>query len=381
MENHHDLKTSPKALTLLKILWGSLPPLFFIAAIIILAILISSKSAALKEEKAAALKQEEPATNVVTIKATPMPIRDRINLPGVIEPWIKLTLLSEVSGKVVRKVKDEGSSVQKGELIAVIDARDYENTLISAKASYHLALVSKERMEKLYREKLSTRSQLDDAEAMLETSKARMDSAALNVERCSIRSPLSGILNKLHIESGDYLNITAPVADILQIDKVKVTIGIPESDVHAIRRIDHFEVKIDALHGSIYPAKKHFLSKSTDTFARLYDLVVTIDNPEGKILPDMFARVEIVKQKIDHAITLPIFSIITINNDHIAYVVKDNIVQARKIELGMQEGWKVQVTEGIQPDEHVVVVGQRSVNEGQKVNVIKTISHLEELSG
>ena len=87
------------------------------------------------------------------------------------------------------------------------------------------------------------------------------------------------------------------------------------------------------------------------------------------------------KKTIANAVSLPIFSIITIDNDHIAYVVKDNIVHTRKVALGMQEGWKVQVTEGIEPDEDVVVVGQRSVNDGQKVNVIKTVTTLEELSG
>jgi multidrug efflux pump subunit AcrA (membrane-fusion protein) len=95
----------------------------------------------------------------------------------------------------------------------------------------------------------------------------------------------------------------------------------------------------------------------------------------------MFARVEIVKQEIENAITLPLFSVITINEENIVYVVKDNVVRSRKIELGMQEGWRIQVTKGLEPNEHVVVVGQRSVNDGQKVNIIKTVSNLEALSG
>ena len=84
----------------------------------------------------------------------------------------------------------------------------------------------------------------------------------MNVERCSISAPISGIVDKVHIETGDYLNIAAPVADILQIDKIKVAVGIPESDVSAVRRVDHFEVRIDALDGRIFPAEKHFLSRS-----------------------------------------------------------------------------------------------------------------------
>jgi membrane fusion protein (multidrug efflux system) len=381
MENHHIRSDKKKKIMLLKIIWGSLPPLFFIFLIFLLGMFITSKSKTLEEEKKAALKIEDQAVNVVTMRVTPMPIRDRINLPGVIEPWVKLKILSEVSGKVIQKVIDEGVTVKKGDLIAVIDSRDYDNTWLSSKAMYQASLASKERVEKLYNKQLATRSQLDDALAMAETRSAQMDSAKLNVERCSIRSPISGILNKLYIENGNYLNISASVANILQIDKVKVTIGIPESDVNAIRQVDNYEVKIDALDGKTFQAKKLFLSKTTNSLARLYDLELTIPNSEGEILPDMFARVEIVKQKIEQAIALPLFSIITIDNEHIAYVVKDNIVHSQKVELGLQEGWKVQITKGIKQDEDVVVVGQRSVNEGQKVNIIKTVSNLEALSG
>ena len=381
MENQNNQEGQQKKVALLRFLWGILPLFLFFTAIIVLSMSVGAKKAALQEEKKTALKKEEQKTNVVTMTVSPTPIRDRINLPGVTEPWVKLTILSEVNGKVLRKMKEEGAHVQKGEVIAVLDARDYQNALVSAQASYHLALTSKERMEKLYREKLATRSQLDDAEAMVETSKAQMDTAALNVERCSINAPISGILNKIHIEAGDYLNIAASVADIIQIDKVKVSVGIPESDVNAIRAVDSFEVRIDALDGRVFQAKKHFLSSSTNSLARLYELVVTIPNPNGEILPDMFARVEIVKKTVENAVSLPIFSIITIDNDHIAYVVKDEVAHSRKVELGMQEGWKVQVTEGIAPDDQVVVVGQRSVNDGQKVNVIKTVTSLEELSG
>ena len=150
MENQNHPKDQKK-MAVLRFIWASLPLLFFFTLIIVLSVSISAKKAALEEEKKTALKKEEQKTNVVTMKVSPAPIQDRINLPGVTEPWVKLTILSEVNGKVLRKIKEEGAPVQEGELIAVLDARDYQNALISAQASYHLALTSKERMEKLYR--------------------------------------------------------------------------------------------------------------------------------------------------------------------------------------------------------------------------------------
>ncbi|MBW1897887.1 MAG: efflux RND transporter periplasmic adaptor subunit [Deltaproteobacteria bacterium] len=371
----------PLKYRMLKLLWGSLPILVFLLVIVLLGYMVGSKSKALETERKAALKESDSSVNVVTMEMKPKSIRDRINLPGVVEPWVKLKILSEVRGKIIQKIANKGAEVRKGDIIAIIDSRDYENTLISAKASYRAALSSKERIDKLYRQQLATRSQLDDATAMVDMGKARTDSAKLNLDRCTIRSPISGVLNRSYFESGQYMNISDPIAEVLQIDKVKVVIGIPESDVNAVRSVDEYEVKIDALSGKFFQAKKHFLSKSTNSMARLYNLELTIENPSGEILPDMFARVEIIKEVIDNAITLPLFSVITINEENIVYVVKGDIVQSRKIELGMQEGWRVQVTKGLEPNEHVVVVGQRSVNDGQKVNIIKTVSNLEALSG
>ena len=373
--------SKPFKYRVLKLIWGSFPILFFLLMIVVLGYMVGAKSKALEAEKKAALKESDSSVNVVTMEMKPKSIRDRINFPGAVEPWVKLKILSEVRGKVVQKVIDEGAEVRKGDLVAIIDPRDYENALISSKASYQAALSSKERIDKLYQEQLATRSQLDDATAMVDMGKAQMDSAKLNFDRCTIRSPISGILNRLYFESGQYMNISDPIAEVLQIGKVKVIIGIPESDVNAVRSVDDYEVKIDALNGKIFQAKKYFLSKSTDSMARLYNLELEIENPSGEILPDMFARVEIVKAEIDNAITIPLFSVITINGENIVYVVKGDIVQSRKIELGMQEGWRVQVTKGLEPNEHVVVVGQRSVNDGQKVNIIKTVSNLEALSG
>ncbi|MFO7560062.1 MAG: efflux RND transporter periplasmic adaptor subunit [Desulfobacterales bacterium] len=365
----------------LKLIWGSLPILFSLLVIIALGYAVGSKSKALEAEKKAALKESDSSVNVVTMEMKPESIRDRINFPGAVEPWVKLKILSEVRGKIIQKVVDEGSEVGKGDIIAIIDSRDYENALISAKASYQAALSSRDRIEKLYQEQLATRSQLDDATAMVDMGKAQMDSAKLNFDRCTIRSPISGILNRRYFEPGQYMNISDPIAEVLQIDKVKITLGIPESDVNAVCSVDDYEVKIDALGGKTFHAKKYFLSKSTDSMARLYTLELEIENPSGEILPDMFARVEIVKAEIENAIIIPLFSVITINGENIVYVVNDDIVQSRKIELGLQEGWRVQVTKGLEPSEHVVVVGQRSVNDGQKVNIIKTVSNLEALSG
>jgi len=366
----------------LRRIWGALPSLFLTALIVVVVMLfgrIQSESKILEEQKKTQMRQKQPDVNVVTLELAPAPIRDRINLPGITQPWVKLDVLTEVSGKVAKKAVEEGNSVRKGDVIAVFDSRDYQNAYNSLKALYQAASATLTRLEKLHEGQLTTRSQLDDARAQAENYRASMDTAELNLERCTLRAPISGLINRLYIDNGQFLNHADKVAEILQIGQIKVRVGIPESDVDAVRNLEDFNIKIDALNGKIFSAKKYFLSRTADTEARLYNLDLAVDNAGGEILPDMFARVEIVKKEVPEGLSLPLYSIITRNNETIVYVCKDNKSYSRKIVTGLQEGWRVEITQGLDAGEQVIVVGQRSVNDDQTVNVVRRLKSIEEL--
>ena len=366
----------------LKRIWGVLPALslvFLLLIVVVLSVWIKAESKALKAEKLASLKQNRPAVNVVVLDLVPMPIQDRISLPGVVEPWVKLQILAEVHGKVTKKALEDGATVKKGDIIAMIDFRDYENSLKSAKASYKVAIADFESIEKLYKEQLSTRSEFDNALAQVENSKAAMDNAALNLDRCKIIAPLSGVVNRIFIEEGQYLNIADPVAEILQTDRVKVNVGIPESDVDAVRSLTDFDVTIDALDGKILKGKKHFLSSTADSMARLYNLDIVLENKNKQILPDMFARVEIIKKEVPEGISVPLYTVISRDEGHIVYVINDDRAHSRKVELGLLEGWLVEIKKGLKAGEKVIVVGHRSVNDGEKVNVVRSVKDPKEI--
>jgi len=366
----------------LRRIWGALPSLFLTTLIVVVVMLfgrIQSESKILEEQKKTQMRQKQPDVNVVTLELAPAPIRDRINLPGITQPWVKLDVLTEVSGKVAKKAVEEGNSVRKGDVIAVFDSRDYQNAYNSLKALYQAASATLTRLEKLHEGQLATRSQLDDARAQAENYRASMDTAELNLERCTLRAPISGLINRLYIDNGQFLNHADKVAEILQIGQIKVRVGIPESDVDAVRNLEDFNIKIDALNGKIFSAKKYFLSRTADTEARLYNLDLAVDNAGGEILPDMFARVEIVKKEVPEGLSLPLYSIITRNNETIVYVCKDNKSYSRKIVTGLQEGWRVEITQGLDAGEQVIVVGQRSVNDDQTVNVVRRLKSIEEL--
>lgn len=363
-------------------LWGRLPAVALLILIIIIIGMcsqIKSQSERIKAEKLAAIKSERPAVNVVVLEVASRLIRDRLELPGEVEPNMELKILAEVRGKVENLAVEEGDFVKKGDLIAQIDKRDYENALSSASASYSLASKNFDRVKELHEKELVSRAELDSAQAELQRLESTVKSAKLNLTRCSIKAPFDGTINKLDAKEGLLLNAGELVAVILDISSVKVSVGIPESDVDAVKKLKTFDVSIDALDGKTVKGRKVFLSKSPDSRARLYELQLTVNNPGEEILPGMFARVDIVKESVADGVSVPLYAVVNRDNENFVFVEKEGTAQARLVELGIVEGWLIQISKGLEPGERVIVVGQRSLDEGQGLNVARVISDPEEL--
>lgn len=366
----HRLLTNPPLLVLL----------LLIAVIVILQTWIRSEGRTIEAQKASAQAKAQPPANVVVLELKPGTIQDRINLPGVVRPWVALTMSAEVRGKIIEKKVQEGSFVSKGTVLAMIDDRDYRNAHASAGASYHAAKASHDRISQLFQDQLATRTQLDDATALMETSKAAMDNAALEMNRCAIRVNMDGVVDKLPIETGQFLNVGDPVAQILQMDRVKIEVGIPETDVDAVRRIENFQIVVDALKKETFEGRLHQLGRSADGLARSYPLEIAVDNPDNRLLPDMFARVDIVKQKVENSLSVPLFSLITVKKEQTVFLADAGQVRQVRVRTGIQEGWRVQILEGLSAGDKVVIVGQRDMKDGAAVNVVRTVSDPEELN-
>ena len=377
---------NPKAFwaTILKFLWKFIP---FVVVLLIIGVVIlplgkkiTSKREALALQQSKEQAAVKPLTNVVTLTVIPGMIKETLSLPGVAKPWVSLDVVSQITGIVINKKVTEGRHVNKGDILAVIDKRDYQNAYDAALASYESAVATKKRLSALLKKNFVTKSNLDDASALVKTSKAALKNAKLNLNRCLIRSPLKGVVNRVHIENGKYLSPGDPVVQVLQIDKLKIEVGIPESDVDAVRKLKYFDITIDALKGKICKGEYHYLYKTSSSMARLYNLEIKVKNLDGGILPDMFARVEIIKNRDPNGLAVPMYSLVQLDNKVGVYLENSGVVHFRPVNIGFQTGWRTQVTEGLNPGDKVVVVGHRIIEDGQEVNVTKNIKSMKEIS-
>ena len=376
------MDTSDSKKKVLRFLWGIIPWLMaglILGLIVILGGRIIEEQDRRAEAKKTAMKKEVPAVRIITLTLKPERLEDKISLPAEVEAFEDLWVKAEVKGQVLDIPAKEGQSVKKGQLLVRLDDRDYRSRLARIEANFRLAKQDYGRMATLVQKNIAAESKLDEIEARFEELKAQRSEAQLSLDRTRITAPISGQLNEIKAKKGDLLDVNQQVAQILQFKKVKVTVGVPESDVAAVFDLNEAEVIIEALGNRKVKGKKIFLSRQPRTLARLYDLELMVPNPDGRILPGMFGQVELVKRVFDQALAVPLYAVITHGDESFVYVEKDGKAERRLIKLGVLVGWQVHVEAGLNPGDRVIVVGQRFLDDGQAVKIIKNVSDPSEI--
>ncbi len=361
---------------ILRFIWGTIP--WLMVALIVVFIVnmggrIKEKQTRLEEAKKAAIKKQVPAVRVITLTLKPRQLEDKINLPAQVEPYRDVWVKAEVPGQVVKVFVEEGQMLKKGQVLVKLDDRDYRSRLARIEANYELAKLNHDRTSALVKKKIAAATKLDEIEALLKDLAAQRKEARLALSRTRITSPICCLLNEIEAKEGDFVSVADPVAQILQLDQVKVTVGVPESDVAAIFDLDEAEVLIEALGKRRVRGRKVFLSRQPRTLARLYDLELVVPNPDRRILPGMFARVELVKRVFNQALAIPLYGVITQGNERFVYIEKDGRAKKRAVKLGALVGWQVHITSGLNAGDRVIVVGHRLLDDGQQVEVIKNV--------
>lgn len=378
------MKTSEYALKkhFLKWLWNYFPwivLIFFVIVVASMAGYLLEEKKRIDEAKKNAIKEENSAIKVITMTLEPRSLKDRINLPAIVESHENLWVKSEVSGQVVDILVSEGSLVEKGQILVKLDDRDYLSRLKSIEANYDLAKLEYDRISVLAEKRIAAATDLDRVNAQLKVLQSQFNEASLSLSRTAIKAPISGRLNKISAKTGDWMGFENPVAQILQIDNVKIKVGIPESDVSAVMDLEKADVIIEALNNRTVTGKKIFLSRQPGTAANLYDLELLVSNPDGRILPGMFARVELVKKVYENALVIPLYTVIAQQNEKYVFVEENGIARKRMIEPGMLSNWEIQVVSGLRAGDRVVVVGHRVLHDGQKIDIVRNVSDPREI--
>jgi membrane fusion protein (multidrug efflux system) len=345
------------------------------------------KRSRIDEERKSARAGGKEATPVVVYDVEARDVIDRLRLPGKAEAWTEVWVSAQAAGTLKSIEVAEGRDVREGDVLCRIEDKDYKAAvdgaramLDGAKAAKSLAEVQLRRMTELRRTDTVGQSDYDQAEAGLRQTtaavgqaEAGLEQAKIQLERTVVRAPVSGTIAKIPVEVGQLLGPGTRVARIVELGRIKVTVGIPEVHANKAAGVDEVALTLKAIPGRTFTGKRVYLGVEPQEKSHVYPLDLVVDNGDRLIRPGMFITADVVLEVRKRPV-IPLISIIPREKDKVVFVASEGVARRRPVEIGLIMGSslpeaEVEITSGIRAGDKLIVQGQRRVEDGDPVSV------------
>lgn len=342
-------------------------------------------------EKTEAKKGGGPVP-VRTAPATRQAVPLELRTFGAVQALQSVEIRAQVGGPITKLHFQEGQDVQTGDLLVSIDARPMEAALKLAQANLardHAlqadAAREAARQEELFKKGLSAqdaaeraRTQAEALAATVTADESAVTNASLNLEYCSVRSPLAGRVGERKVDAGNLVKANEQVlVTINQIQPVEVSFTLPQQEVARIlaaQRQGPLEVRAFAAERPdlVNIGTLTFVDNTVDTATGTIRLKGRFGNEQRTLWPGEFVSVVLRVGRDEGSLTIPVTAVMPGQKGPLVYVVKpDQTVDVRFIKLIRTHEQIAVVGDGIKEGEPVIIDGQQRLFPGAKVNVAK----------
>lgn len=315
--------------------------------------------------------------------------REFVSVSGTVAtPDAPVQVAFLVPGKVIQVAPREGDYVKKGQILAVIDPLDYRLALQAASAQAGQAKVALERsqdeynrMRFLYESKSLAENDFEKFKAAYLSARQQLDLAAANrglaqkrLGDASLHAPIDGYVSRRSIEPGQTAGPGQPVFEIVRLDPMEITVGVPETDIHLVKIGQTASIDIPALPGESFEGAVRVINVSADPQTRTYMTRIAVPNPAHRLRVGMVAEARIQGDKMADLMTLPAETILKDPQGAtivFVYYPEKGRVYARRVETGAVYGREVVIKRGLDGDEAVVFAGQGKLRDGSRVSLVK----------
>jgi membrane fusion protein, heavy metal efflux system len=321
----------------------------------------------------------------------------------ILVPEDRVAMIGPVNqGRIVRLYAGQGSRVRRGQKLADLESADidqaeadylkaladYENARRSSVAEVKLAQATYDRTRLLYEKTITAGKNLQQAEHDLDVAKASAENsvngtkAALTAARrhllilglkdstidslaskpdlaavFSLNSPIDGIVVERNATVGATVGTDANLFKIIDISRVWIDANVFEKDLQRVRMGQGVKVTVPAFPGSTFSGRVILVNSIVDPDTRTVKVRTEVPNPDGRLKPDMFANVEIVTDVNRAAISIPQSAVLNDGGKTVVFVAEGNGYKKREVHLGIQSGDRVEIVEGLNAGDKLVVKG------------------------
>ncbi|MBQ1184231.1 MAG: efflux RND transporter periplasmic adaptor subunit [Muribaculaceae bacterium] len=328
------------------------------------------------EEKKVEEKVEKPLVKVETVVSQSV---DQIgNYTATTEADVVNNITTAMPNRIKAIYVDEGQKVSKGQRLVALDdvnTDSYELQVANAEANLKNVEINYNRAVELYKIGGGTKQSVEQMELSLinaQNALASAKRALQNVkENTVLTSPISGVVTARNYDAGDMTG-QLPILTIAQVQPVKIVINVSESELAKVNNGMPAVVKFDTYGDEEFAGKVTMVAPTVDVATRTFGVEVTVANKDNRILPGMFARVELNLGTMEHVV-VPDKAVVKQpgSGNYYVYVYKDGKVSYNQVQLGQRMGDKYELISGVESGSQVVVSGQSRLANGDAVELAK----------
>ncbi|TNF50405.1 MAG: efflux RND transporter periplasmic adaptor subunit [Deltaproteobacteria bacterium] len=307
----------------------------------------------------------DKATSVKVQIVAAQDLEERFSLPGSLYAWEDLTLAAEIAGPVDWVGPEEGETLTAGQKIMTIDSVSQRANLERNRVDADIKEKAMQRLQRLVAENLVSQQEYDNSVTAYEAARQNLKLASIALQKSIIKAPVAGVLDDRMAERGEYVKVGAPVALVVQVDRLKVLIDVPEKDVryfHPGEEVSVVQAQIDTGEEIHRSGKLVHLAYKADPLTRTYLAKVEVDNQDRQLRPGL-------RRELKDAIAIPLYAVVDLDGRKVVYVEAAGQAKLRPVKIDRVIGDQAVILKGLSLGDKLIVKGHQLLVDGARVKV------------
>jgi RND family efflux transporter MFP subunit len=351
---------------------------------------LEGKKALLKEKRAALLKLSEEITLlesqlenldpqslekrarlVVTAPVTRKDFIHYVDIQGSIVADDLIDVSAEAGGRILKLVVKEGDAVKAGQLVAELDMESLEKQKAEIQKALELAATVYERQKRLWEQNIGSEIQFLEAKNAKERLEKSLETLDVQMTKSKVYAPASGVVEREILQSGEMAAPGAPIVQLLNTQKLKVVVDIPENFLAAVRKGDEVQVQFPAL-GTDQRVRVSQIGRVVDPSNRTFEVEALVQNPTGFLKPNLLAIMKINDFSSKDQVVIPLKAVLQEvgGKKYVMVAVAQGdswVAQKKYVSPGETFGGEVIIAEGLTGGESLVLEGARGLLDGEQI--------------
>ncbi len=328
-------------------------------------------TAAVAQAPKDAPKGPPPAMPVKAAAARIAPAIDEVSAVGTLRADEAVTIRPEIAGRVVEFRFSEGQAVARSSVLVRLDQSELGAVLASSRAQVMWEEQRMARAEDMHKKGFISQQGLDDQKTNLVRARSRLAEDEAKLAKTEMRAAFSGVAGLRQVSEGQYVAAGTDIVRLEKIDQLKLDFRVPESFIGKLKAGQALKVLVDAYPDKSFAGSVYAIEPGVDDQTRTILLRARVANPELKLRPGMFGRVQVQLGVRDKAIWIPEAAIVPKGQDTMVFRVVDNKVELVKVQTGVRRVGEVEIVKGLGEGDLVVTEGTQKVGPGSAVMLMK----------